>query len=167
MRTKDILKEALVAFNGTVIVASHDREFLDGLIDKVYEFGNQQVREHLGGIYEFLERKNLESLKELEQRKTFTESEKKDLPINESKVSYEERKEQQRMQRRLEKKVEEKEKLIETLEAGIKEIEVILSAPEGVTNELLVKHASLQKQLDEAMGDWEQTTMELEKLGNN
>ncbi|MDR3060695.1 MAG: ABC-F family ATP-binding cassette domain-containing protein [Dysgonamonadaceae bacterium] len=164
MLTKDILKDALNAFDGTLIVVSHDREFLDGLADKVYEFGNKQIKEHLGGIYEFLERKKLDNLKELE-RKTVSVNE---LPPvdnqKESKSSYEERKEFQRSLRRLEKNVEDSEKIIEALEREIKEIELTLSAPENVTNDLLVRHGELQKQLEAAMEQWAFATTELEEL---
>ncbi|MDR1371320.1 MAG: ABC-F family ATP-binding cassette domain-containing protein [Dysgonamonadaceae bacterium] len=164
MLSKDILKDALKAFDGTLVVVSHDREFLDGLVDKVYEFGNRQIREHLGGIYEFLERKKLDNLKELE-RKTLPEKESKQVDNQtEKKMSYEERKEYQRLLRRLEKIVEDSEKIIENLEREIKEIELTLSSPESVTNDLLVKHGVLQKQLEAAMERWTGVTVELENL---
>ena len=164
MLSKDMLKEALKAFDGTLIVVSHDREFLDGLVDKVYEFGNKQIREHLGGIYEFLERKKLDNLKELERKNVpDKESKSADNPTD-NRTSYEEQKEYQRQLRRLEKNVENSEKIIEKLEQEIKEIELTLSAPENVTNDLLVRHGVLQKQLDEAMEQWTQATMELDEL---
>lgn len=164
MLTKDILKDALNAFDGTLVVVSHDREFLDGLVDKVYEFGNKRIKEHLGGIYEFLERKKLDNLKELE-RKTVSVNELKTVDNQkENKAFYEERKESQRLLRRLEKNVEDSEKIIEALEREIKEIELTLSAPENVTNDLLVRHGKLQKQLDAAMEQWTNATMELEEL---
>ena len=164
MLSKDILKDALKAFDGTLVVVSHDREFLDGLVDKVYEFGNKQIKEHLGGIYEFLERKKLDNLKELE-RKNVSEKEIKSTDNQtDNKTSYEEQKEYQRSLRRLEKNVETSEKIIENLEQEIKEIELTLSAPEGVTNDLLVRHGVLQKQLEEAMVQWTNATIELEEL---
>ncbi|GHS91523.1 ABC transporter ATP-binding protein [Bacteroidia bacterium] len=164
MLTKDILKDALNVFDGTLVVVSHDREFLDGLVDKVYEFGNKQIKEHLGGIYEFLERKKLDNLKELE-RKTISVNELKTGDNQkENKAFYEERKESQRLLRRLEKNVKDSEKIIEALELKIKEIELTLSAPENVTNDLLVRHGELQKQLDAAMEQWTDATMELEEL---
>ena len=94
MRSKDVLKEAIKTFDGTVIVVSHDREFLDGLVTKVYEFANKKVREHLGGIYEFLQYKKMDNLRELEisnSLKAATES--KDKTVSENKLSYEARKE--------------------------------------------------------------------------
>ncbi len=164
MLSKDILKDALKAFDGTLIVVSHDREFLDGLVDKVYEFGNKQVREHLGGIYEFLARKKIDNLKELERKAlSETEAEKFEAP-RENRISYEERKEQQRQLKRLEKSVAEFEKNIETIEQKIKEIELILSVPEGISNDLLVRHGELQKERDIAMEQWTQCVLELEEL---
>ncbi len=167
MRSKDVLKDALKEFDGTLIVVSHDREFLDGLVDKVYEFGNQRIKEHLGGIYEFLERKKIDNLKELERKTVAADNCSKTSALpKENKLSYEERKEQQRIQRRLEKNMEETEQLISIIESEIKEIEVILSVPENVSNDLLVKHADLQKKMDEAMDVWTNATMELEEFLN-
>jgi ATP-binding cassette subfamily F protein 3 len=164
MRSKDVLKEALKEFDGTVILVSHDREFLDGLVDKVYEFGNQKVKEHLGGIYEFLEKKKIENLNELEKKNTLSEvPNKEEKTVSENKLSYEERKEQQRQIKRLEKTVLDFEKKIENLETEINELETILTSPEGASNvELLWKHAELQKKLSEIMDNWTNATMELE-----
>jgi ATP-binding cassette subfamily F protein 3 len=164
MLTKDILKDALNTFDGTLVVVSHDREFLDGLVDKVYEFGNKRIKEHLGGIYEFLERKKLDNLKDLERKIVYLSNTKLVDSQKESKISYEVRKDYQRLLRRLEKNVEEDEKKIETLEREIKEIELILSAPENVANDLLVRYRELQKRLNIAMEQWTNATMELEKL---
>jgi ATP-binding cassette subfamily F protein 3 len=170
MRSKDVLKEALKEFDGTVILVSHDREFLDGLVDKVYEFGNQKVKEHLGGIYEFLERKKIENLNELEISRRTVQGTGQKAKGEESfalrpspSTSYEERKEQQRQLRRLEKSVTDCEKKIEKLEAEIKEMETILITPEGASNvDLLWKHAELQKKLSAIMDEWTEATIELE-----
>ena len=165
MRSKDVLKEALKEFDGTVILVSHDREFLDGLVDKVYEFGNQKVKEHLGGIYEFLEKKKIENLNELEKKLTPTKATStKVKSFQEVGVqSYEERKEQQRQIKRLEKIVLDFEKKIEKIESEINELETVLTTPEGASNvELLWKHAELQKKLDEIMDNWTNATIELE-----
>ncbi|MDR2691312.1 MAG: ABC-F family ATP-binding cassette domain-containing protein [Dysgonamonadaceae bacterium] len=160
MRSKDVLKEALKEFDGTAIIVSHDREFLDGLVDKVYEFGNQRVKEHLGGIYEFLERKRIENLNELEKT---TKGEKQKAKEADSFTphpsplapSYAERKEQQKQLKRLEKEIARYEKQIEDLEAEIKNTETILNTPEGASNaDLLWKHARLQKQVSEAVNKW-------------
>ncbi len=164
MRSKDVLKDALKEFDGTVILVSHDREFLSGLVDKVYEFGNKQVKEHLGGIYEFLERKKIESLSELEKKnpESVNVSSKPDI-VSESKLSYEERKEQQKMIRRLEKNIAECEKEIENLENEIKAIEISLATPEGASDvDLLMKYSSLKETLDDVMEKWTEYQIELE-----
>ena len=152
MRSKDVLKEALKEFNATVIVVSHDREFLDGLVDKVYEFGNQQVREHLGGIDDFLRKTGYGKA---ESRKTESLSVANNPASSSSAISYEERKEQQRQQRRMEKAIADCEQKIEQLEIEIKAIEEILLTPEGASNvDLLWKHGDLQRKLDAAMEEW-------------
>ncbi|MDH8701435.1 ATP-binding cassette subfamily F protein 3 [Dysgonomonadaceae bacterium PH5-43] len=165
MRSKDVLKEALKEFDGTVILVSHDREFLSGLVDKVYEFGNKQVKEHLGGIYEFLERKRIENLNELEYKTTTQTKENKTVEIiSEAKLSYEERKEQQRQIKRLEKQIEDAEKTISSLEEEIQKLEVQLNTPEGASNvDLLWQHAELQKKVSDAMDKWTTYTEDLDK----
>ena len=124
MQSKDVLKEAIKAFDGTVIVVSHDREFLNGLVTKVYEFGNRTVREHLGGIYEFLQYKKMDSLRELEVSASLKSA---SVPLeksaSENKMSYEARKEHNRKVRKAEKAVEEIEKRVSDLEAEIATIE--------------------------------------------
>ena len=118
MRSKDVLKDAIKAFDGTVILVSHDREFLDGLVDKVYEFGNQRVVEHLGGIYDFLERKKMESLAELERstKPTTPSSAVVEAPTSQNKLSYEARKEQSKAIKKAEKAVSDAEARIAALE---------------------------------------------------
>jgi ATPase components of ABC transporters with duplicated ATPase domains len=112
MRSKDVLKKAIKEFDGTVIVVSHDRDFLNGLVEKVYEFGNQQVIEHLGGIYEFLEKKKMDSLKELEvSTSPLNESDKSTDQESVNKLSYEERKELARQIKRVEKQISDIEKV--------------------------------------------------------
>ena len=169
MRSKDVLKEALNEFDGTIILVSHDREFLDGLVNKVYEFGNQQVKEHLGGIYDFLERKEIENLQELERKeKPSTLEIKKEESNPSNRLSYEERKELQRQVRRVEKIINECETEIEKLDKEVKTIEETLNTPEGASNvDLLWKHAELQKQVSEIMEQWEKATTELEKLSES
>ena len=163
MRTKDVLKQAIKDFDGTVIVVSHDREFLDGLVTKVYEFGNKQVREHLGGIYDFLQRKKMDSLQELEKEKVTEKSNVEGIP-SENKLSYEEKKEQQRQLKRLERTISDCEKKVEELELKIKQIEVRLSSVEGASDSSLYeKHGRLKKELDEIIEKWTELTMELEE----
>ena len=163
MRTKDVLKQAIKDFDGTVIVVSHDREFLDGLVTKVYEFGNKQVREHLGGIYDFLQRKKMDSLQELEKEKVTEKPNVEGIP-SENKLSYEEQKEQQRQLKRLERSISDCEKKVEEFELKIKQIEVQLSSVEGVSDSSLYEeHGRLKKELDEIIEKWTELTMELEE----
>lgn len=168
MKTKDILKQAIKDFNGTVIVVSHDREFLDGLVEKVYEFGGGKVRECLGGIYEFLEKKKIASLAELELSKSPTNKpvENTEKVASERKLSYAEQREREKIVKRAEKKVAEAEAEISRIETNIAEIESKIAAGE-VDNDIFEQHASMNKQLENAMSMWELATMEYEELKNN
>ncbi|KKB59836.1 ABC-F family ATP-binding cassette domain-containing protein [Parabacteroides goldsteinii] len=166
MRSKDVLKDALREFDGTVIVVSHDREFLDGLVDKVYEFGNQRVVEHLGGIYEFLEKKKMDSLRELE-RSTQAASLAADTDVQptQNKLSYEARKEQSKAIKKVEKAVAEAENKITEQENSIAAIEARLATPEGASDTSLYNdYSSLKKELSDTMDTWTELTMELEEL---
>ena len=168
MRSKDVLKDAIRDFDGTVVVVSHDREFLDGLVSKVYEFGGGLVKEHLGGIYDFLQRKNIESLNDLQKPSLSTSStmvssvEEKTGASN--RLSYEQKKEQQKKIRRLEKAVEQCEARIGELEAAVKMLEDQLATPEGAADvSIYERHGALKKQLDEAVNAWEEASLELEE----
>ena len=168
MRSKDVLKDAIRDFDGTVVVVSHDREFLDGLVSKVYEFGGGLVKEHLGGIYDFLQRKNIESLYDLQKPSLSTSStmvssvEEKTGASN--RLSYEQQKEQQKKIRRLEKAVEQCEARIGELEAAVKMLEDQLATPEGAADvSIYERHGALKKQLDEAVNAWEEASLELEE----
>lgn len=165
MRTKDVLKEAIQAFDGTVILVSHDRDFLDGLVTKVYEFGDGLVREHLGGIYDFLQKKELQDLKSLEAAPTQSAAN-ADAPRQaQGKLSYEEQKEQTRQLRKVEKEVKEKEEAISRIEATLQDLEQQMSTPEGATNAALIsQYASLQKELEQTMADWEAAASRLEEM---
>jgi len=165
IRTKEILKNALKNFSGTVLLVSHDREFLDGLVNCVYEFRNKKVKQHLGGIYNFLERKKIESLKELEINNISKKAEK----INGAKInslqelSFQERKEINRTISRLEKQVEKTELEIETIEAESTELDKQLSSSEKLEDHSIFgKYELLKKKLKTAMEDWEKQHEELE-----
>jgi len=176
MKTKDILKQAIADFNGTVIVVSHDRQFLDGLVEKVYEFGGGKVRECLGGIYEFLEKKKIASLSELELSKSPAaahsnkkQPNEKSVPTDDAKVTnsgvnqWKKQREMQKIARMAKKKVEDAEKEITRIEALIAEVETKIS--EGATDtETLKKHGELTKQLENAMSIWELASIEAEKF---
>lgn len=170
MRTKDVLKEAILSFDGTVIVVSHDRDFLDGLVSKVYEFGGGQVREHIGGIYDFLQKKEMESLDELHATgspsasTTNSASSNSTQPqISEGKLSYEERKEQAKIRRKLEKEVERCETEVSRLESEKAALEAKLATPEGAADTALFsQYGQIQQDLSQAEDAWEKA---MEALG--
>lgn len=175
MKTKDILKQAIRDFDGTVIVVSHDREFLDGLVEKVYEFGGGKVTECLGGIYEFLEKKRMASLSELELRqKPEPQPEKSsaqprktpDTPASSGpapRLSYAEQREREKTLKRAAKKVEEAEKEVEKREADIAAIEAKIAAGE-LDDDIYTRHAQAVKDLENAMSMWELAQMEYDGL---
>ena len=165
MRTKDVLKEAIQAFDGTVILVSHDRDFLDGLVTKVYEFGDGLVREHLGGIYDFLQKKELQDLKSLEATPTQSTANPATPQQAQGKLSYEEQKEHARLLRKVEKEVKEKEEAISRIEVTLQDLELQMSTPEGATDAALIsQYASLQKELEQTMADWEAAASRLEEI---
>lgn len=167
IRTKDILKDAIKEFDGTVIVVSHDRDFLDGLVEKVYEFGNGLVREHLCGIYEFLENKKLSSLQDLEKKDVLSRKPTEKEEVKASKLSYQEQKEYQKRLKQFEKKIKELENKINTLEDEIKEIENVLSTGAASDPSVYSKHQELNDALENTMMEWEEANEEYEKLKNN
>lgn len=172
MKTKDILKDAIRDFDGTVIVVSHDRDFLDGLVQKVYEFGGGRVRENLGGIYDFLRSKNISNLRDIELSKSqgigkAENADSSDGPgIQEApkkgKISYAEQREREKMLRRLRKRVETAEAEVGNSESGLAEIEALIAAGDA-QEKTLSKYAEMQKRLENAMSVWELATMELEE----
>ena len=173
MRSKDVLKEDIKEFDGTVIVVSHDREFLDGLVDKVYEFGGGKVREHLGGIYDFLQHKNIDSLQQLEKNTTLAQANgtaatpSASAQPSEGKLSYEEQKAQAKVLRKLERAVEDAEKLIEKLETELADIEAKMSTPEGAADmQLCAQYGELKNKVDAAVEQWEKASEELEEAKN-
>ena len=168
MKTKDVLKQAIADFDGTVIVVSHDRDFLDGLVEKVYEFGGGKVREHLGGIYDFQQHKQMESLRELEKSvPSKTDNDQIQEPaVSSGKQSYAEKKEFEKQIRKAERLVKDAEAKVSQLEEELKVVEDKLAA--GATdNDLFERHGEVSKSLDAAMSEWEDATMELENLKNN
>ena len=166
MRSKDVLKDAIRDFDGTVIVVSHDREFLDGLVTKVYEFGGGVVKEHIGGIYDFLQKKKMESLQELQLTQSSASVAKEEpVPVSENKLSYEAQKELNRKARKLEKQVAACETHIGELEAQVTEIENRMATPEGAADRSLYEqYQALKKEIAAAEEEWESMLMELEEL---
>ncbi|MDE5773098.1 MAG: ATP-binding cassette domain-containing protein, partial [Muribaculaceae bacterium] len=184
MRTKDILKDAVKAFEGTVIVVSHDRQFLDGLVDKVYEFGGGMVKENLGGIYDFLRKKNLNDLKDIERKNSIssqtdqrnvsdllqsqssnTVQEKRETADFKTvrKRSYAEQKEMDKIIRKAEKNVKAAEDEISRLETLLSQAEAKMAQGEH-DDKLLNEYYEMSKQLENQMSIWELACQELEKL---
>ncbi|MCQ2268873.1 MAG: ABC-F family ATP-binding cassette domain-containing protein [Bacteroidaceae bacterium] len=175
MRSKDVLKDAIREFDGTVIVVSHDREFLDGLVTKVYEFGGGLVREYIGGIYDFLQKKQLSSLDQLSVNKLSSgtsASGRVETPLfsgpSEGKLSYEQQKEIQKRIKKAEKAVEDCEKEISRIEDEITQLENKMATAEGASDvSLYTRHGELKKQLDNAVEQWELKSIELEEIKNS
>ena len=167
MPSKDVLKEAIRAFDGTAIIVSHDREFLDGLVSKVYEFGGGRVREHLGGIYDFLRGRNIESLNQLGTSSPVPEKIEKPepQPVSENKQNYAERREQQKRLRKLEKEVKASEAKIEEMEQRLKQLDATLCTPEGASDmQLVSEYTSTKRALDDEVTRWEQLAELLEEM---
>ena len=178
MQSKDVLKEAIKAFDGTAIIVSHDREFLDGLAEKVYEFGGGKVREYLGGIYDWIrshERNDVQTLAQprkggeqpAEPRKA--DSPKADMKAEEPSqtevMTYAQRKERQKMVSRIQKKINETEKRIETLETRLGELDTMLCEPKNAADMALVnEYKDIQQRLDKEMADWEKLSEQLETV---
>ena len=191
MQSKDVLKEAIKAFDGTAIIVSHDREFLDGLVDKVYEFAGGKVREHLGGIYDYLRAHNAESISQALANQSgmasagspsgsassssssstsfsSSSSSSSSSEASSGKLSYAEHKEQQKKIRKAEKAVKECETKIEKLETRKAEIDALLMKPENATNmELVTEYTELMKSLDEENENWMMLSEELEEIKNS
>ena len=168
MRSKDVLKNAIRDFDGTVVVVSHDREFLDGLVSKVYEFGGGVVKEHLGGIYDFLQKKNIASLNELQKPSSSVSPggglAAEEKSVNQNRLTYEQQKERQRKIRKLEKAVEHCEAQIGELEAAVKILEDRMATPAGAADATLyARHGALKKQLDDVVDEWEAASLALEE----
>lgn len=186
MQSKDVLKQAIRDFDGTAIIVSHDRDFLDGLVNKVYEFGGGKVREHLGGIYDFLQKKQIESLNQLGQTLPSTGSPsatKDNRPLStvnsqlstpkdlgakvQSLLSYAELKERNKTIKKAEKAVEQAEQKIAKLEEEIAQIETKLATPEGASNPtLFTQYGELKAQLSAAEDEWTEASLQLDELKN-
>ena len=179
MPSKDVLKEAIKAFDGTAIIVSHDREFLDGLVSKVYEFGGGRVKEHLGGIYDFLQAKQISELSELGKGSNNSQGGTAAVPEREQsspKVgtsaempsksqSYAEKKEVQKKLRKAERAVEESERKISDMERRLKELDGLLMNPANASNmEFVTEYTTIKKSLDEEVERWERLSEELEQL---
>ena len=171
MRSKDVLKDAIREFDGTVIIVSHDREFLDGLVTKVYEFGGGKVKEHLGGIYDFLQSKRIDSLDSLGAKNlsspavpTAPVTPKSEVKPSSGATDYAARKEQAKQQRKLQKRVEECEKRVAQIETELKELEEWMATPSGAANAALFEqYGKLKDTLAQAEAEWEEAMMALDE----
>ena len=176
MRSKDVLKEAIRDFDGTVIIVSHDRDFLDGLATKIYEFGGGLVKEHLGGIYDFLQKKQIESLNDLQKSPSLSFSPSAEKTVaggnagatvaqpSAAKLSYEEQKGLNKRLKKLERRVADCEAEIEQTEAAISILEAKMATPEGASDMALYEqHQKLKAQLDSVMEEWDAVSCELEE----
>lgn len=164
MQSKDVLKEALLKFDGTLIVVSHDRYFLDGLVEKVYEFGGGKVKEHIGSVYDFLHKKQIETLQELEHKTPVSAVTSSVVPESAGKQDYEMQKEKARQQRRIEKQIKETEDAIARLESGQKQLEDLFSTDSSAqTPENMQRYETIRHQIEQKMYEWELLQEEAEK----
>lgn len=167
--SKDVLKEAIKAFDGTAIIVSHDREFLDGLVDKVYEFGGGKVVEHLGGIYDYLRARNASTIQEAIDNKTdkVTQTNAPSESNADNKQCYLERKEWQKKLNKAEKAVKECENRIAKMEQRIKELDALLADPKNASNmELVTEYTTIKQNLDEENDQWFTLSESLSELKN-
>ena len=166
IRSKDILKQALKSYDGTLIIVSHDRDFLDGLVDKLYEFRDGKVKEHLGGVQDFLERRKLENLSELERHYKVVEEKPVEVvqKKEEAKQEYQAKKFISKEERKIRNRISFLEKGIESIEAKMAEIEAVLSnpGPEDDVMELTRAYLENKRELDFKMAEWEQLNEQLE-----
>ena len=170
MRSKDILKQALIKFDGTLIVVSHDRDFLDGIVGKVYEFRNNRIKENLGGIYDFLRKKKIENLKDIEKKDKLKVQAEILTGMSSNKQKYLEKKEYERNLRRLRKRLEECETSIEKIEAEIIAVDKSFMEPGNISEDHDAdyrKYQELKESLNEAMSKWTQYSEEIEEFLKN
>ncbi|MBI5218046.1 MAG: ABC-F family ATP-binding cassette domain-containing protein [Bacteroidia bacterium] len=168
MRSKDILKQALLKYDGTLIIVSHDRDFLNGLVTKIYEFKHKKIRQHIGGIYDFLQKKKITTLRELEIKEK-TNKEKAKETVSANKIQYEEKKEHEREIRKVNTQIRNTEKLIGKLEDELKQIDELLANPENIDKEqeynvLYQQHEKIKREIAAGLQKWEYLHKEFEEL---
>ena len=168
--SKEVLKEAIKAFDGTAIIVSHDREFLDGLVTKVYEFGHGQVHEHIGGIYDYLKAHNAETINEAIAQASIKPAEQEPQPVkpaSSGKEDYAAHKEHQKKLRKAQRAVEDCEKRIATMEARLKELDSLFMDPKNASDmDLVTEYTSTKQALDKENDKWLELSEEVEKLSN-
>jgi ATP-binding cassette subfamily F protein 3 len=169
MRSKDILKQALIKYDGTLIVVSHDRDFLDGIVGKVFEFKHNRIKENIGGIYDFLRKKKIENLKDIE-RKDKAKNDTVQVNVSSNKQKYLEKKEFDRNLRKLRKRLEESEKEIEKIETEIMVVDKAFMEPGNSSTageKDYKKYRDLKEQLNEEMNKWALYSQEVEEFLRN
>ena len=174
MRSKDVLKSALIKYDGTLIIVSHDRDFLQGLTNKVFEFRNKSIKEHIGDVYDFLASKKMASLGELEVKASLAKvaSDEKKAQKNsqeENKISFDKKKESDKEQRKVANQISKSEKEIERLETEIKQMDEVLMDPEKYkeaikTSDIFQKYEMLKKSLEKEMENWAEWSEKLEGM---
>jgi ATP-binding cassette, subfamily F, member 3 len=162
IRSKEVLKDALKHYDGTLLVISHDRDFLDGLVEEMYEFKDGKVKEFLGGVYDFLKSKKVDSIREFEQ--VTKQVEKKEKEVSTSQLTYEEKKQLDKDIRKAQNRTNNLEKKIEELEGEIEKLNAKLLDPALYSDELLVEYNEVKSSLDQAMVDWEESQLLEEEL---
>ncbi len=167
LRSKQVLKDALLNFDGTLIVVSHDRDFLDGLARKIFEFKDKKIKEHTGDIYEFLRKKKLDNLKEIERKKVVQQSSSANAKVSENKQKYIEKKELEKERRKIENRIKRSEDQINELEKRIVELVEILANPDDIAgdDDPFGDYGRLKDQLETEMKAWEEANEALEQLG--
>lgn len=165
LRSKQVLKEALLKFTGTLIVVSHDRDFLDGLVGKIYEFRHKQIKEYPGDIFEFLKKKKISTLREIEKKETSSRGNDTVKTISDNKQRYEEKKELERQKRKIQSRITRAEEKIEELEKRIQVIEAFLADPVSMADNTgedpFLEYEQLKAELEVAMSEWEEAHEEL------
>ncbi|MBN2864267.1 MAG: ABC transporter ATP-binding protein, partial [Bacteroidales bacterium] len=169
MRSKDILKQALIKYDGTLIVVSHDRDFLNGIAEKIFEFRHKKIKENIGSIYDFLRKKQISSLKEIERKASTSESN-TTMTSSSNKQKYLEKKEYERNLRKIKRRLEDSEKEIERLEKEIAELDRALEASDHSANgidDIYHRYQELKERHNEEMNKWAQYTHEVEVFLQN
>jgi ATP-binding cassette subfamily F protein 3 len=162
IRSKEVLKNALQRYDGTLIVISHDRDFLDGLVEEMYEFKDGQVKQFLGGVYDFLKSKKVDSIREFEQKEKVVV--KVEKSVSDNKLTFEEKKQLEKDLKRVQNKINNLEKEVERLESNIEELNIKLMNTSTYSDDLLVQYNEAKVALEKAMNDWEEHQLLEEEL---
>jgi len=166
LRSKQVLKDALLNYDGTLIIVSHDRDFLDGLVDKLFEFRSKKIKEYTGDIFEFLKKRRLDNLQDIERKNLIQQSRKKEEKPNSNKLQYAEKKELEKKIRKIKTRIKKSEEVISDLESRIEELVEVLANPESISgdDDPFGEYGRLKDLLEKEMEAWSEANEELEKL---